>query len=137
MCTLLFFKQKTAYEMRISDWSSDVCSSDLILAPRDADRFFGGRQPLRDHRPRRRGERRRFEEGVLDDHRFVAAGVDVAADGLVDLDRLEHADAALESGAAARLAALGTPDDGADVEPEHRRDAVVDRKSTRLNSSPY
>src|SRR3546814_3192409 len=27
-----FFKQKTAYEMRISDWSSDVCSSDL-LAP--------------------------------------------------------------------------------------------------------
>src|SRR3546814_4196160 len=31
-----FFKQKTAYEMRISDWSSDVCSSDLlrILRPR-------------------------------------------------------------------------------------------------------
>src|SRR3546814_10854610 len=27
-----FFKQKTAYEMRISDWSSDVCSSDLALA---------------------------------------------------------------------------------------------------------
>src|SRR3546814_4250970 len=26
-----FFKQKTAYEMRISDWSSDVCSSDLGL----------------------------------------------------------------------------------------------------------
>src|SRR3546814_11691325 len=31
-----FFKQKTAYEMRISDWSSDVCSSDLILAAIDA-----------------------------------------------------------------------------------------------------
>src|SRR3546814_8912232 len=31
MCVLVFFvKQKTAYEMRISDWSSDVCSSDLI-----------------------------------------------------------------------------------------------------------
>src|SRR3546814_3958206 len=27
-----FFKQKTAYEVRISDWSSDVCSSDLYLA---------------------------------------------------------------------------------------------------------
>src|SRR3546814_979871 len=27
-----FFKQKTAYEMRISDWSSDVCSSDLEIA---------------------------------------------------------------------------------------------------------
>src|SRR3546814_2709205 len=37
-----FFKQKTAYEMRISDWSSDVCSSDLYpggtrLVPADAD----------------------------------------------------------------------------------------------------
>src|SRR3546814_20362261 len=30
--SFVFFKQKTAYEMRISDWSSDVCSSDL---PRD------------------------------------------------------------------------------------------------------
>src|SRR3546814_8048720 len=30
-----FFKQKTAYEMRISDWSSDVCSSDLGSARRD------------------------------------------------------------------------------------------------------
>src|SRR3546814_5139215 len=33
MCLVLlffFFKQKTAYEMRMSDWSSDVCSSDLL-----------------------------------------------------------------------------------------------------------
>src|SRR3546814_16993953 len=31
MCVIFFFfKQKTAYEMRISDWSSDVCSSDLV-----------------------------------------------------------------------------------------------------------
>src|SRR3546814_4471005 len=29
MFRVFFFKQKTAYEMRISDWSSDVCSSDL------------------------------------------------------------------------------------------------------------
>src|SRR3546814_16898570 len=29
-CVVFFFKQKTAYEMRISDWSSDVCSSDLL-----------------------------------------------------------------------------------------------------------
>src|SRR3546814_5991813 len=28
-CSVFFFKQKTAYELRISDWSSDVCSSDL------------------------------------------------------------------------------------------------------------
>src|SRR3546814_5852102 len=31
-----FFKQKTAYEMRISDWSSDVCSSDLTTATKNA-----------------------------------------------------------------------------------------------------
>src|SRR3546814_9939721 len=30
---VFFFKQKTAYEMRISDWSSDVCSSDLTSTP--------------------------------------------------------------------------------------------------------
>src|SRR3546814_9920702 len=30
LCVIFFFKQKTAYEMRISDWSSDVCSSDLF-----------------------------------------------------------------------------------------------------------
>src|SRR3546814_15228400 len=32
MSLLFFYKQKTAYEMRISDWSSDVCSSDLCSA---------------------------------------------------------------------------------------------------------
>src|SRR3546814_3635974 len=37
-CVFFFFKQKTAYEMRISDWSSDVCSSDLpIIAGIDAE----------------------------------------------------------------------------------------------------
>src|SRR3546814_8571097 len=43
MCLMFFFKQKTAYEMRISDWSSDVCSSDLqravLYLTEDADRF--------------------------------------------------------------------------------------------------
>src|SRR3546814_2407884 len=41
MIFLVFFKQKTAYEMRISDWSSDVCSSDLAPAPGDAPLFLG------------------------------------------------------------------------------------------------
>src|SRR3546814_21013397 len=41
---MFFFKQKTAYEMRSSDWSSDVCSSDLPdLAPRI------GRRPVSRH----------------------------------------------------------------------------------------
>src|SRR3546814_1846490 len=35
---IFFFKQKTAYEMRISDWSSDVCSSDLSFALQFGDR---------------------------------------------------------------------------------------------------
>src|SRR3546814_10207951 len=35
MVFCFFFKQKTAYEMRISDWSSDVCSSDLAAVRAD------------------------------------------------------------------------------------------------------
>src|SRR3546814_5522380 len=35
-CSVFFFKQKTAYEMRISDWSSDVCSSDLYWTSTEA-----------------------------------------------------------------------------------------------------
>src|SRR3546814_6450868 len=39
-----FFKQKTAYELRISDWSSDVCSSDLVVGYpiRRSERLAGG-----------------------------------------------------------------------------------------------
>src|SRR3546814_16264976 len=36
---VFFFKQKTAYDMRISDWSSDVCSSDLVRAARKGERL--------------------------------------------------------------------------------------------------
>src|SRR3546814_1956479 len=43
---MFFFKQKTAYEMRISDWSSDVCSSDLDGPDRADDASTG------DHRVR-------------------------------------------------------------------------------------
>src|SRR3546814_5519822 len=42
-----FFKQKTAYEMRISDWSSDVCSSDLCLSQRAAAERLRRRFPVR------------------------------------------------------------------------------------------
>src|SRR3546814_7648194 len=40
-----FFKQKTAYEMRISDWSSDVCSSDLHAVALVEARAISGRHP--------------------------------------------------------------------------------------------
>src|SRR3546814_2910079 len=63
---VFFFKQKTAYEMRISDWSSDVCSSDLFLI----DLFYAG-LPLPESKPGsgvRDGKRRthfhRFMRGV-------------------------------------------------------------------------
>src|SRR3546814_14603857 len=50
--SFFFFKQKTAYEMRISDWSSDVCSSDLLAGstPAVADGRRGAVQ--RRHRDR-------------------------------------------------------------------------------------
>src|SRR3546814_2810559 len=56
-----FFKQKTAYEMRISDWSSDVCSSDLHSGANQAEaadgaglvfRRFGGNRDILHRRPR-------------------------------------------------------------------------------------
>src|SRR3546814_8327196 len=49
LCVVFFFKQKTAYEMRISDWSSDVCSSDLQprAVVRGADAGRGNRRQLR------------------------------------------------------------------------------------------
>src|SRR3546814_1329953 len=46
MMFFFFFKQKTAYEMRISDWSSDVCSSDLkptTRIPAFVERAHGGK----------------------------------------------------------------------------------------------
>src|SRR3546814_5304177 len=66
-----FFKQKTAYEMRISDWSSDVCSSDLLHRRRHPDlgRVVRGARPrtsvvavrlplARPHPPGRRADER-------------------------------------------------------------------------------
>src|SRR3546814_9309542 len=109
-----FFKQKTAYEMRISDWSSDVCSSDLRALPVPARRIaertrqarLHRRAPLRlPHRPRtvelRRGDRAGLQHRTgLDDR----------------LSRRRHAD----------------PRSFGVQEPPER----ADRKSTGLNSTP-
>src|SRR3546814_8345156 len=54
MIYCFFFKQKTAYEMRISDWSSDVCSSDL-------DELKEVRQ-----RDKRQGQQRQQQVGIGD-----------------------------------------------------------------------
>src|SRR3546814_976624 len=64
---LVFFKQKTAYELRISDWSSDVCSSDLDGQGRAFRR--GVERGVQDQRGHRDVSRHRAGSGI-------AAGAD-------------------------------------------------------------
>src|SRR3546814_5906357 len=54
-----FFKQKTAYEMRISDWSSGVCSSDLGVDRRGRSATQNARLPKDQSPDQRRSEERR------------------------------------------------------------------------------
>src|SRR3546814_8105956 len=69
-----FFKQKTAYEMRISDWSSDVCSSDLPARQGPGGDGKCPRLPHAEeeaahhHRPGRPGQRRGGGEGRPPEH---------------------------------------------------------------------
>src|SRR3546814_6629772 len=106
---VFFFKQKTAYEMRISDWSSDVCSSDL-WQHRDADR--GARVAARfaeqrfEQLRRAVGDLRLIGEagGAVDEHAELDDALDarpVATQCLPDL-RDEHQRDALRSVLTAR-----------------------------------
>src|SRR3546814_10499270 len=73
---VFFFKQKTAYEMRISDWSSDVCSSDLLVRPEREDAACVA--------PRRQVsvDRQQFRHAAGDIHRiFHHVGEEVADSG--------------------------------------------------------
>src|SRR3546814_4617493 len=87
----VFFEQKTAYEMRISDWSSDVCSSDLVLCrvepARSGDRLAQG------------GDQRRHRNAVARGAFGEIGGVDLQAVGHLGDDlgcRFgDHADARL------------------------------------------
>src|SRR3546814_2305408 len=72
MCDVLFFfKQKTAYEMRISDWSSDVCSSDLrsadpeVIAPANSDALLP--EDVQPQQRRQRSDRRDLRPEVAAD----------------------------------------------------------------------
>src|SRR3546814_10024264 len=82
-----FFKQKTAYEMRISDWSSDVCSSDLpdtaakmaqpmtlVCSRRPGRRFSQGARPLN------RSSDRRVRNRISPIHRNRGRAVSVQLD---------------------------------------------------------
>src|SRR3546814_3401656 len=125
MCIMcFFFKQKTAYEMRISDWSSDVCSSDLLAQLRDA---LGGARLLRERLARRPDLPpllARLLPG-LDGH---GALVDELARALIETPPVD----ATQGGYVAE-----GYDHALDALRETARDGrkAIDRKSTRLNSS--
>src|SRR3546814_3967253 len=113
----VFFKQKTAYEMRISDWSSDVCSSDLQLHGGEAD--TAGRA--------QHHQRLALCQGALVVQRIMARGV-----GHDECGSFGVAHARIDPDAAA----FGYHELFRERPPRHQPDdAVADRKSTRLNSS--
>src|SRR3546814_4703581 len=113
---LFFFKQKTAYEMRISDWSSDVCSSDLAL-----------------HIAQLALQRIEFV-AVVDGHAFAEAAVCIVEVGAVGDD-----DAALDPFGEHLPRDVAGRERPVDRLSARHCDRVVeedlDRKSTRLNSS--
>src|SRR3546814_6395710 len=89
-----FFKQKTAYELRISDWSSDVCSSDLHVLLRVAALGSAGQDGHERQGEHDRGEREEDVEQPRDGGRQPVpevAGVEAegTADHHPDADRGE------------------------------------------------
>src|SRR3546814_435130 len=145
-----FFKQKTAYDMRISDWSSDVCSSDLRLrvARRDeaaADarqprlrqpprRHRAGARGARDRRVRRAAVHRRRAHARRRAHRRRAArstrrpGADaVQADRPYLLDEGSRPPGVRPAAAALRTPLAAAVDGGAPG-PRHQRPAADDRR---------
>src|ERR1051326_7640548 len=81
---LFFFKQKTAYEIKESDWSSDVCSSDLM--------FWAERESAEPVRPVPLGKARKLRDG--DDLTLVAWGntVEKSLEALAKMDRHVNVD---------------------------------------------
>src|SRR3546814_9852031 len=105
-----FFKQKTAYEMRISDWSSDVCSSDLLRVQMEIkenqtqlDFFKDQQETLRTHFNALLNRRAAEPVTVADSIHTVLLGQEREAllDSVLqhnpELNRLHREDAALES----------------------------------------
>src|SRR3546814_2395257 len=77
-----FFKQKTAYEMRISDWSSDVCSSDLLTPLLWMQRKPSSKKQAACHEPIRFLQVSRPFAGAALDMRSAAAGSPPQAHGI-------------------------------------------------------
>src|SRR3546814_4156236 len=111
---LVFFKQKTAYEMRISDWSSDVCSSDLVRV---------GFEILKGLGIRHRGVR------IVSCPSCARQGFNVIKTVEALEARLAHISTPLS------LSVLGCVVNGPGEARRTRGSSRTDRKSTRLNSS--
>src|SRR3546814_3216022 len=103
--------------MRISDWSSDVCSSDLgvVIAPGDNGIWLATLRECSD------------PAVLIEVKRYLAQPLRVATAGAADFDRLLSDHYAVDSSSAAMAGSL----DGSDLDLGIPRD----RKSTRLNSS--
>src|SRR3546814_6337381 len=132
---VFFFKQKTAYEMRISDWSSDVCSSDL-WQHRDADRGARVTARLAEQRfeqlRRAVGDLRLIGEArrAVDEHAELDDALDarpVAAQRLPDLCN-EHQRDALRGILPARNVDIPAKPAGDDLSVA---EGQLDRKGTR------
>src|SRR3546814_12530783 len=85
MWSFFFFKQKTAYEMRISDWSSDVCSSDLAALAMNGLKMQRALSYARSVRPECRATRGVSRDNVArytvrSEERRVGKGVSVRVD---------------------------------------------------------
>src|SRR3546814_10634196 len=118
---LFFFKQKTAYEMRISDWSSDVCSADLVV-----DLDLEGAGALLDRHCgdfARRGQQQ-FLPGAQDIRIFQHVRFDYPAPG--DAVSVGDGDPGLP-GLDAMIASAGNPEALADSADKGRRRLVGDR----------
>src|SRR3546814_1414180 len=85
-CVFFFFKRETSYEMRISDWSSDVCSSDLDNFPRVT--VAVSREQVRRSKRTAAAERYRAEAGVS---RAQAEGLERRIERDVTLARIGRA----------------------------------------------
>src|SRR3546814_1841759 len=124
MLHFCFFKQKTAYEMRISDWSSDVCSSDLTPA-----------------RPKSRATRQNrdqartgtgFTRPTAPVMREVAIGEAITVADLAQKLAMKGGDVVK---ALFKMGVMATITQSIDHDTAVLVTEELDRKSTRLNSS--
>src|SRR3546814_7885113 len=126
MSCFFFFKQKTAYDMRISDWSSDVCSSDLSgargAAPGDLYIFLH----MARHRVFEREGTTLFTRAPIS-FTTAALGGEIALPGLDGRKHDIAIPAGIQSGKQLRQRGAGMP--------VLNGRGPGDRKSTRLNSS--